>query len=388
MIKKILYGKQSVDNADVLSVAKAVREEKISGGKLVTRFEDKIRSIIKSRYALSCSSGTAGLHLAMMSINLKKNDVVLMPAINFIASYSIAKILGAKIYLVDVDEYSGLMTSKLIKQCINENKLKKIKAIICMHLSGYVEDMKSLYKIKKKYNSILIEDACHALGSKYIFRKKLTNVGKCQHSDISVFSFHPIKSITTGEGGLISTNNKNIYQKLNLLRSHGIRRNKKKYWEYNIKNPGLNYRISDINCALGISQANKLKSFLRKRKIIAKRYISLLKPLKNFIKTPSENEIQHSACHLFIISINFKKINSTKDKFIAFMNKRNIFPQFHYIPIFKFDVFKFNQKINFQNSLNYYKNSISIPIYYNLSFKEQKYVAESIIKFIKLKKIK
>ena len=127
----------------------------------------------------------------------------------------------------------------------------------------------------------------------------------------------------------------------------------------NIKNPGLNYRISDINWALGISQANKLKSFLRKRKIIAKRYISLLKPLKNFIKTPSENEIQHSACHLFIISINFKKINSTKDKFIAFMNKRNIFPQFHYIPIFKFDVFKFNQKINFQNSLNYYKNSIS-----------------------------
>ena len=220
------------------------------------------------------------------------------------------------------------MTPKLILQCIKENKLQKIKAIICMHLSGYVEDMKSLYKIKKKYNAVLIEDACHALGSKYVFNKKLINVGKCQHSDISVFSFHPIKSITTGEGGLISTNNNNIYQKLYLLRSHGIRRNKKKYWEYNIKNPGLNYRISDINCALGISQANKLKFFIKKRRIIAKRYIELLKPLKNFIKIPSVNEIQYSACHLFIISINFKKINSTKDKLIAFMNKRNIFPQY------------------------------------------------------------
>ena len=177
---------------------------------------------------------------------------------NWVASVNPSKILGAKIYLVDVDEYSGLMTPKLILQCIKENKLQKIKAIICMHLSGYVEDMKSLYKIKKKYNAVLIEDACHALGSKYVFNKKLINVGKCQHSDISVFSFHPIKSITTGEGGLISTNNNNIYQKLYLLRSHGIRRNKKKYWEYNIKNPGLNYRISDINCALIISRASKI----------------------------------------------------------------------------------------------------------------------------------
>ena len=230
MIKKIVYGKQFVDNKDVALVTKALKEEKISSGKLVKKFENKLKSIFKSKYTLSCSSGTAGLHLAMMSINLKKDDVVLMPAINFIASYSVAKILGAKIYLVDVDEYSGQMTPELINQCIKENKLKKIKAIVCMHLAGNIKNMMNLYKIKKKYKSILIEDACHALGSKYMHGGKLINVGKCQHSDIAVFSFHPLKSITTGEGGLISTNNKKINQRLNLLRSHGIERNKKKWY--------------------------------------------------------------------------------------------------------------------------------------------------------------
>jgi dTDP-4-amino-4,6-dideoxygalactose transaminase len=255
-----------------------------------------------------------------------------------------------------------------------------------MHLSGSVLDMQGLYKIKKKYNSILIEDACHALGSKYIFKGELVTVGKCQHSDISVFSLHPLKTITTGEGGLVSTNNKNIYKKLCLLRSHGIERNNKKYWEYNIVNLGFNYRLSDVNCALGISQANKLASFLKKRKIIAKRYISLLKPLNKYIKTPSKYEIKNSANHLFIISVNFKYINATKEKFIAFMNKRNIFPQFHYIPIFKFDCFKSNQIINFKNSINYYENAISIPIYYNLSLKQQKYVTESINQFVNSKK--
>ena len=382
MIKKIVYGKQFVDNKDVALVTKALKEETISSGKLVKKFENKLKSIFKSKYTLSCSSGTAGLHLAMMSINLKKDDVVLMPAINFIASYSVAKILGAKIYLVDVDEYSGQMTPELINQCIKENKLKKIKAIVCMHLAGSVKNMLNLYRIKKKYKSILIEDACHALGSKYMHGGKLINAGKCQHSDIAVFSFHPLKSITTGEGGLISTNNKKINQRLNLLRSHGKERNKKKYWEYNIKSPGLNYRISDINCALGISQVEKLSSFIKKRRNIAKNYISLLKPFKKIIKTPSKHEIINSACHLFIISINFKKINSTKDKFLKFMNKKNIFPQFHYIPIFKFDLFKLNQKKNFKNAINYYNKCISIPIYYKLSLKDQKYVVKCINKFI------
>ncbi len=382
MKNKIVYGKQFIDNNDAISVVRSLKEEKISSGKLVNKFENKLKLLFKSKYTLSCSSGTAGLHLAMMAINLKKNDVVLMPAINFIASYSVAKTLGAKIYLVDVDEHSGLMTPKLINQCIKENKLKKIKAIICMHLAGNVKNMFNLYKIKKKYKSTLIEDACHALGSKYINGKKLISVGQCQHSDIAVFSFHPIKSITTGEGGLISTNNKKINERLNLLRSHGIERNKKKYWEYNIKSLGLNYRISDINCALGISQIKKLSSFIKKRRTIAKNYISLLEPFRKIIKTPSKNEVMNSACHLFIISINFKRINSKKDEFLKFMNKKNIFPQFHYIPIFKFDFFRFNQIKNFENALKYYNNCISIPIYYQLSLKDQKYIVKCIKEFI------
>ena len=381
-MRYIPYGKQFINKSDIDLVSSSLREDLITTGKNVEKFENKNSKFLKAKFALACSNGTAALHLAFCAIRLKKNDTVIMPSINFISAYNMASNIGANIYLADVDSKTGQMTPETLLDCINKFKLKKIKTILTMHMGGYPENIPEFNRIKKKYKSILIEDACHALGSKYMHEGKLINVGKCQHSDIAVFSFHPLKSITTGEGGLISTNNKKINQRLNLLRSHGIERNKKKYWEYNIKSPGLNYRISDINCALGISQVEKLSSFIKKRRNIAKNYISLLKPFKKIIKTSSEHEIINSACHLFIISINFKKINSTKDKFLKFMNKKNIFPQFHYIPIFKFDLFKLNQKKNFKNAINYYNKCISIPIYYKLSLKDQKYVVKCINKFI------
>jgi len=388
MTKKIFYGKQFIDKEDILSVNKSLTNNLLSGGKIISKFENKLKFFFNSKYTLACSSGTAGLHLAMISINLKKNDIVLMPAINFIASYNIAKMLGARIYLVDVDNYTGQMTPELLNRCIKENKIKKIKAIINMYNGGNAKNIKYFFNIKKKYNCVLIEDACHALGSKYKIKNKTFNIGSCKHSDLAVFSFHPVKSITTGEGGMVSTNNKKIFKKLKLIRSHGIERKNNYYWKYNIRNVGLNYRLSDINCALGISQLKKIKKFINKRRNLALNYISLLSKFKDFMRCPEKKDIINSSCHLFIISINFKKLKSTKDKFINFMNKHNIYPQFHYIPIFKFDVHKNLQVKSFKNSLIYYKNCISLPIYYDLSLKDQKFIISNIKKFINYEKQK
>ena len=377
----INYGRQYIDSSDLKKVSLALKQKFITSGIYVKKFEKKIKFFLNVNYAVSCNSGTAALHLAFMSINLKKNDIVIMPIINFIASYNMAKLLGAKIYFADVDKYTGQMTPQTILECVKKNKIKKIKAIIVMYLGGYPENILEFYRIKKKFNCYLIEDACHALGANYLYKKKYQMVGSCKHADISTFSLHPVKTITAGEGGVITTNNENIYKKIINLRSHFIQR-KNKYWEYDIKELGFNYRLSDINCSLALSQLEKINKFINYRKKIYNFYQKELLKLKNFVYLPRYNENNKSSYHLFIILINFKKLKVSKDNFINFLNKKKIYCQFHYIPIYKFSFYK--SKINnFCGAEKYYNTGVSIPIYYNLKKIDQKRVVNSIFAFFK-----
>ena len=256
----IYYGRQFVDQNDKISVNKALESNFITGGNFINKFENQFKKILKSRYVLSCSSGTAAIHLSLLAIGLKKNDVIIMPAINFISAYNLSKIIGAQIFLTDVDPQTGQMTPESLIDCIKKNKLFRIKAIITMYLGGYPENVIKFYDIKKKYKCFLIEDACHALGAKYLYNRKKINIGSCYHSDICTFSLHHVKTITTVDGGIVTTNNKYLYNKILALRSHGIIRGNR-HWKYNINEPGFNYRISDINCALGLSQLKKMKKF-------------------------------------------------------------------------------------------------------------------------------
>jgi dTDP-4-amino-4,6-dideoxygalactose transaminase len=382
-MKNIYYGKQFIDSKDINLVKKSLGQELITTGYFVKKFEKKISQFLKVKFAITCNSATAGLHLAFLSINLKKDDIILMPAINFIAAYNMCKLLGAKIFLVDVDPLSGQMTPDNLLNCIINNNIKNIKAIITMYLGGYPENILEFEKIKKKYKCFLIEDACHAFGAEYKSKKIKYYVGSCKHSDISVFSFHPVKTITTGEGGCVTTNNKFLAKKIYLLRSHGIERNNRYNWEYSINHPGFNYRLSDINCALGLSQLSKVKKFIAYRKDISSYY---KKELSNFVQFFNYNKNNNSSYHLFLISINFKKKNLTKNKLLLHLRKNKINCQYHYIPIYKFKFFKgkkYNKKKYFINSEYYYKNTISLPIYYNLSFKDQKKVVSAIKNFLK-----
>lgn len=369
----IPYGKQFIDYSDKKKVMESLSNDLITTGPFVEKFEKQLTKYLKCKFSYTCTSGTAAIHLAMLSINLKKNDVILMPAINFVASYNLAKNLGLKVFLVDVDEYTGQITPDEVLKCIKINNLKKIKALILMFHGGYPENIERFYKLKKKYKFFIIEDACHALGAEYKFKDKYIKVGSCKHSDVSTFSLHPLKTITAGEGGVITTNKPMIAKNIRLFRNHGISRNKKKYWNYNIIKHGFNYRLSDINCALGLSQLNKIKFFISERKKIYKKYLIELKNYDSNLTIPIYSNNIKPSYHLFLINISFDKINKKKDHFIKFFLKHKIFLQQHYIPIYKFNVF--NEKKDFYPGCEkYFDNSISIPIHLNLNENKQKKV--------------
>ena len=381
-MKPIPYGRQFLDKKDKLLVLNSLSNDLITTGPYVKKFEHELKNYLNCKFSYVCSSGTAAIHLAMLSIELKKNDVVLMPAVNFIASYNLAKTMQLKVYLVDVDEHTGQITPKKIIECIKKNKIKKIKALVVMYHGGFPENLKGFYDLKKKYNFFIIEDACHALGSEYNFKNKYYRIGSCTHSDISTFSLHPLKTITSGEGGIITTNNNKIAKNIRLFRSHGISRNNKQYWKYDVLKHGFNYRLSDINCALGLSQLKKINLFLKKRKKIYENYINELVKFNSAFTVPNYSKNIKPSFHLFLINIIFKRLNKNKDHFIKYLIKNNILPQQHYIPIYRFKVYKENAK-NFPGSEKYFKNTVSIPIFVNLNTKTQNKIINIIKNYFK-----
>ena len=378
--KPIPYGRQYIDTQDIKSVTRALKSNLITTGSYVKKFEDKVSKFLNAKYVASCNSGTSALHLALMAIDLKKNDTIIMPAINFVAVYNMSKLMNARIFLADVDPLTGQMTPETLLKCIKINKLKKIKAIVTMYLGGYPENVVEFYNIKKKFKCYLVEDACHALGAKYFHKKKYFSIGSCSHSDISAFSLHPVKTITSGEGGLVTTNNKILYDKIISLRSHGIHKDKNLYWKYNIYKLGFNYRLSDINCALGLSQLSKINKFIKFRKKIYNYYKIKLYKYKNLINSNNYNKNNKPSYHLFLVSINFRKLGFMKDKLLKFLKKNKILAQYHYIPLYKFKIFG-KKKLSFPNSETYFNRTISLPIFFNYTHKQQNYVLSKINDF-------
>lgn len=382
--KLIPYGKQTVKKDDVKSVIKTLNSDYLTTGPTAKKFENDFKNYVGSKFATSCSSGTAALHLCLLTINVKKNDIIILPVVNFIASVNMAHLLEAKIYFADVDKFNGQMTPHNLESCIKKYKLKKIKAVVSMYNGGNPNNSKSFFKLKKKYKFTLIEDACHALGGSYDKSNK-SRVGCCKYSDFATFSLHPLKSITTGEGGMITTNNKKYFEKLNVLKNHGIIRKKKKNiynWSYKVISPGFNYRLSDIACALGISQLKKINMLMKKRNDISSLYKKKLKKYRRFLVLPSNNSSSVSANHLFIINLKKNKISISRDRVIQELYKKKIITQVHYIPIFLHPYYKRMCKGNFQDAKEYFLNCISLPIFPNLTKKEITYVSNSLGKIL------
>ena len=376
----INYSKQNITGKDISSVIKSLKEEFITTGPATELFEKNFKNKVRSKFAVSCSSGTAALQLALNSMNIKRGDVVILPVINFIASLNILELLKAKIYFADTDPITGQMSPKNLLDCIKKNKIKNIKAVITMYNGGDPLNAKDFFKLKKKYKFFLLEDACHALGGKYYLSGN-HYVGSCKYSDISTFSFHPAKTLTTCEGGMVTTNNFKLFKIMKTLKNHGMLRKKsgknKHNWKYKIIMPGYNFRLSDVNCTLGISQLKRLDKLVRSRRRIAKIYVENLKSLTNYLVLPKVN-MTRSAFHLFIVNFNIKKLKINRDKIIQLLYKNKIATQVHYIPINSHPYYKKYSKIKLAGANSYFRSCLSLPLYPDLKKSQVNYICKKI----------
>lgn len=397
MKKTIPYGRHYVDKSDIRSVIQAIKSSNLTQGSSVLNFEKKLAKYTNSKYAVAVSSCTSGLHIACQALDFGKNSLLLTSVISFVSSSNVAYFLGGEVRFVDID--SNTISFDLLDL---ELKIKKYKPkiVIVVHMAGAAFNMNKIKSLSNKYNFFIVEDCAHSLGGYYDLKKKERKIGCCKYSDISVFSFHPVKTITTGEGGVITTNKKKIYRRLLRYRSHGINKlddnflskknaytkSKINKWYYEMRELGYNYRITDIQCALGISQLNKIDKFLRKRSEIAKMY-DLAFVNNSYVKLIHTEVRDLSANHIYIIKLNFKKLATSRQEFMSFLEKKGIITQVHYIPIVMhpYYVDKGFKISDYPNAKKYYDECISIPCYYSLSIKDQKKVIFYIKKFINKK---
>ena len=388
-MKKIIpYGRHYIDNEDIKAVENVLRYKNLTQGSEVELFEQEVASYVGAKYAVAMSSWTAGLHMANLALGLKKGDQVVTSPITFVATSNSTIYCGAEPVFSDIDHNSINLCPKKLENTLSINS--NIKTIIPVHYAGVPCDMESIFTLAKKYNLSIIEDAAHALGSKY---KDGSMVGSCKYSDMTGFSFHPVKSIAAGEGGMITTNNYSIYKTLLRLRSHGINKlddnfiNKNQSttngeinpWYYEMQELGFNYRITDFQCALGRSQLKKLSKFISKRKELVANYDNAFSCFKNIIPIQIGDR-NNSSHHLYVVRIDFKKLNLSRASIMIKLREKGIITQVHYIPVTSHPYYQkkgYNTK-NYSEALTFYNEALSIPLFYSLTKQDQKYVIKTL----------
>ena len=387
----IPYSKQSISIIDALRVARQVKFRSLTQGAQIKEFEDSVADYVGSKYAVAVSSATAGLHLAHLANGDPIGSNVATSPISFVASANTIIYAGHTPFFVDIDFDSGSMSVDKLTDLINKTK---ISTVVPVHYAGLPCDMKRINEVCKEKNIKIIEDAAHALGATYDSGEK---VGSCTYSDMTVFSFHPVKSITTGEGGMITTNNEKLYAKLLKLRTHGIQRKEDGFqnrilgytdgepnlWYYEMDSLGYHYRLTEIQAVLGYSQMKKINRLMRKRQVIAKRYDKYFSNIKNIKKLQSKS-LSKSANHLYTIKIDFTKIKISRNDLMNKLRKVGIITQVHYIPI---PLHPYYNDLGYNvddlpNTMNFYSQILSIPIYPKLSIAKQFKVYKNLKKLL------
>lgn len=374
----IPYGRQNISDADINAVIETLRSDFLTQGPQVPNFENKIAQYCEAKFAVATSNATASLHLACLALGVGKGDIVWTSPISFVASSNCALYCGAEVDFVDVEINTGLMSvtalENKLKQAAEENRLPKV--VIPVHLTGQSCDMARISKLAETFNFKVIEDASHAIGSAY----KASPVGSCKYSDICVFSFHPVKIITTGEGGIATTNNNEIVQKLRQLRSHGVVRDpsalsseEEGAWYYEQRELGFNYRLTDLQAALGASQLTRLDEFVSKRNLLASRYHELLSELP--VSPVEIQEDNYSSYHLFIIRLDNRSI---RRKTFDTLKSNGVGVNVHYIPIYwqPFYREKGFSKGYCPNAESFYNSIITLPLFPDLTVQEQDQVVK------------
>lgn len=372
----IYYGKQSINEADVKAVVDVLQSDFLTQGPVLERFEKKVAEYCGAKYAVAVTNATSALHIACRAAGLGEGDVLWTSPITFTASANCGRYCGADVDFVDIDAATYNMSvdelEKKLQAAKDNGRLPKV--VVPVHLAGQSCDMKRIHELSLEYGFTILEDASHAIGADYLGKK----VGSCAYSDMAVFSFHPVKIITTGEGGMVLTNNEELYKKLCLYRSHGITRDASLMtheadgpWYYQQIDLGYNYRMTELQAALGVSQMDRLDEFVNRRRYLVKRYNQLLQDVP--VVTPQVLEGANPSWHLYMVRVDFNKAKLDKVPFFAEMKKRGIVLNLHYIPV---HTQPYYQKLGFKQgdfpkSEKYYEEVFTLPLYYDLTEEQQ-----------------
>lgn len=403
-MNQIPYGRQDISQVDIDSVVAVLRSDFLTQGPTVPAFEKAVMDFCGVQYAVAVNSATSALHIACLALGVSKGDIVWTTPITFVASANCALYCGATVDFVDIDPRTyNLSVERLAEKLSEAEKIGKLpKVVIPVHLCGQPCEMASIYSLSQQYGFKIIEDASHAIGGKYRPPLSIVNsvvtpneekqfsdfepIGNCRYSDITIFSFHPVKIITTGEGGMAVTNNATLAKRMQLLRSHGISnlatdmhpRPAKEIWNYQQIDLGFNYRMTDIQAALGLSQMQRLDEFVTKRHAIVKRYNQLLSDFP--VLTPWQNEASYSGYHLYVIRLKLDEINKSQRQVYEVMRENGILVNLHYIPVYRQPYY---EQMGFiagycPQAEQYFSEAISLPLYPGLTSAQQDFVVRTL----------
>ncbi|WP_090130103.1 UDP-4-amino-4,6-dideoxy-N-acetyl-beta-L-altrosamine transaminase [Limnohabitans sp. Rim11] len=379
----IPYGRQDISQEDIDAVTAVLKSDFLTQGPAVPRFEQTVSNYCDAKYAVAVNSATSALHIACLALGVGKGDVVWTSPITFVASANCALYCGASVDFVDIDAQTyNMCPERLAEKLAEAKKIDKLpKVVIPVHMCGQSCDMERIYKLGQQYGFKILEDASHAIGGRY----NGLPIGNCQFSDIAVFSFHPVKIVTTGEGGMAVTNDEHLAKRMRVLRSHGIssaledmhERSPDEIWNYQQIELGFNYRMTDIQAALGNSQMVRLDDFVTRRQFLAMRYESLLSNLP--IITPIQRANQYSAFHLYVVRLKLSDTNRNQREIFESLKDRGVIVNLHYIPVYRQPHF---EKMGFlagycPKAEEYFSEAITLPLYPGLTEFQQDQVASS-----------
>ena len=400
------YNRQHIDEADIDAVANVLRSDWLTTGPVTEQFEEKLAEKTGARFAVSCANGTAGLHLAALHLGLSENATVIVPANTFVATANAARLTGAKVVIADVDPTTGLMTPETLDRattrcshCCNGS----VDAIFNVHFAGQCEDMVALRDIAVQNQAALLHDACHALGTEIRAGNRVKPIADGPMEELSVFSFHPVKTVAMGEGGAVVTNSERIAMNLKKLRGHGVERNPHLWenktngleaetgpnpWYYEMQELGLNYRTSDINCALGLSQLEKLDHFVQTRRRLADLYTELLGPHADLVRPLARTGYSENAWHLLVVQIDFEKLKKSRASIMKELRQANIGSQVHYIPLFMHPYYQPSIDSKdpgeiWPGAVSYYNTCLSLPLFVDMQDDDVHYVVTTLVDILK-----
>ena len=359
------YGRQTIEDDDIAAVAEALRGDFLTTGPTVEAFETAFAKKVGAAHAIAVSNGTATLHLAMMALNIGEGDVCIAPSVTFLATANCARYVGAEVVFADVDPDSGLMTPETLAQALERAAGRRVKAILPVHLRGDVCDLPALKALADAAGAVLVEDAPHALGSIATFDGVAHPVGDGAYSSFASFSFHPVKTLATGEGGMLTTNDATLAARARLLRSHGmVRPAGGDPWWYEMPELGFNYRIPDVLCALGLSQLNKLDRFVARRRALTALYARLLPARAPKAKLATSPAYSDAALHLLTVLIDFEGLGLTRRAVVEALKAKSVGTQVHYIPVHRQPYYVNRQGLaDLPGADAWYRRCLTLPLF-------------------------